>query len=120
MQLPKRRCGHPGCPKFKPCPDHHKEWATRTDQERGSAASRGYDSRWERARKHFLREHPLCAECEKEDRVTAATVVDHIIPHKGDRALFWDSENNWQALCKTHHDRKTACEGAFGNKTRKP
>ena len=33
----------------------------------------------------------------------AATVVDHIIPHKGDSDLFWD-ESNWQSLCKRCHD----------------
>jgi 5-methylcytosine-specific restriction protein A len=33
-------------------------------------------------------------------------VVDHIIPHRGDQYLFWDQEN-WQALCKDCHDRKT-------------
>lgn len=33
-----------------------------------------------------------------------ATVVDHKIPHKGDYGLFWDSENNWQSLCKRCHD----------------
>jgi 5-methylcytosine-specific restriction enzyme A len=32
-----------------------------------------------------------------------AEVVDHIIPHKGDINLFWDTKN-WQALCKWHHD----------------
>jgi 5-methylcytosine-specific restriction protein A len=30
-------------------------------------------------------------------------VVDHIIPHKGDMKLFWDTKN-WSALCKWHHD----------------
>lgn len=39
----------------------------------------------------------------------AATVVDHIIPHKGDQYLFWD-RSNWQPLCKLCHDRKTATE----------
>lgn len=29
--------------------------------------------------------------------------VDHIVPHKGDMALFWDSQN-WQPLCPDHHD----------------
>ena len=33
----------------------------------------------------------------------AATVVDHIKPHKGDYDLFWD-ESNWQSLCKHCHD----------------
>lgn len=36
----------------------------------------------------------------------AATVVDHIIPHRGNEELFWD-EDNWQGLCKRCHDRKT-------------
>ena len=46
-----------------------------------------------------------------------ATVVDHIIPHKGDMDIFWD-EDNWQPLCKRCHDQKTATEnGGFGNRT---
>ncbi len=49
-------------------------------------------------------------------RLTAATVVDHIIPHQGDRSLFWDIDN-WKAVCKSHHDQKTASQdGGFGNK----
>lgn len=46
----------------------------------------------------------------------AASVVDHIIPHKGNDDLFWDMSNH-QALCKKCHDIKTATEdGGFGNK----
>ena len=41
--------------------------------------------------------------CEARGRVEPATVVDHIIAHKGDLKLFWDSAN-WQPLCKPHHD----------------
>ena len=55
----------------------------------------------------FLVKHPLCVECEKEGRYVRATVVDHIVPHRGDQTLFWD-EDNWQSLCKRHHDTKTA------------
>jgi len=59
--------------------------------------------------------HPLCEECKRNGRLTPAVVVDHIIPHKGNRELFWN-EKNWQALCKSCHDRKTAKEdGGFGN-----
>jgi 5-methylcytosine-specific restriction protein A len=55
-------------------------------------------------------------ECKAAGRVTAATMVDHIIPHRGDQKLFWDSEHNWQSGCKLCHDRKTAREdGGFGN-----
>ena len=73
---------------------------------RGGASARGYDSRWQKARKSFLQKHPLCVECYKAGKLTPATVVDHIIPHRGDQKLFWD-ENNWQALCKECHDKKT-------------
>ena len=35
--------------------------------------------------------------------VAPCEVVDHIVPHKGDTALFWDRAN-WQAACRWHHD----------------
>ena len=73
---------------------------------RGGAEARGYDSRWRKARAAFLQRNPLCNECMKHGRLTPATVVDHVIPHRGDQKLFWD-EDNWQALCKSCHDRKT-------------
>ena len=47
--------------------------------------------------------------CDAEGLVTPSTTVDHIVPHKGDRTLFWD-RTNWQALCKPCHDSKTARE----------
>lgn len=72
-------------------------------KDKGSSAERGYDSRWRKAREIFLRSNPLCVMCEVEGRAEAATVVDHITPHKGDQALFWD-QSNWQPLCKLHHD----------------
>jgi 5-methylcytosine-specific restriction protein A len=76
------------------------------DANRPGAHDRGYDHEWRRARKAFLAAHPLCAECEREGKVTAATVVDHVIPHRGDMVLFWQ-ETNWESLCATHHNRKT-------------
>lgn len=36
-----------------------------------------------------------------------ATIVDHIVPHKGDLVLFHDPEN-LQSLCKPCHDRDKA------------
>lgn len=42
--------------------------------------------------------------CSAMGRVTSATVVDHIVPHRGNNELFWD-KSNWQALCKPCHDR---------------
>lgn len=91
------------------------ERAAAYDARRGTAAERGYDGKWQRARRDYLAEHPLCVMCEAETppRVTAAGVVDHIVPHRGDRKLFW-SRSNWQALCKPHHDREKQREERAG------
>jgi len=59
----------------------------------------------------FLSEHPFCEHCQQAGRLRAASVVDHVIPHRGDEELFW-AEHNWMALCKSCHDRKTASERA--------
>ena len=117
----KRICRHPGCgllidaPGY--CGPHAKLRQQQQDAARGSSNERGYTSRWRRASKAFLNLHPLC-ECDEckagELKVTVATVVDHIIPHKGDAKLFW-RQSNWQAMSKPCHDKKTAREdGGFG------
>ena len=72
-------------------------------QGKTGSTARGYSYRWQQYRIRFLVQHPLCVMCEAEGRTTAATVVDHIVPHRGDDKLFWDA-NNHQALCKPHHD----------------
>jgi len=106
-------CRHQGCRALvaKGYCDEHKQQSTRKqfDRDRGSANSRGYNYKWQKARKIFLAEHPLCVECESNEKVTAANVVDHIIAHKGDQVLFWD-ESNWQPLCATCHNIKTATQ----------
>lgn len=88
-------------------------------EKRTSSAKRGYGRTWQKAREGFLAKHPLC-ECDEckagELRVRGATVVDHIIPHRGDMKLFWDRQN-WQAMHTSCHSKKTAREdGGFGNK----
>ena len=86
-----------------------------TKDYRPTASARGYNSRWNRARTAYLHENPLCVACMKEGRTEPATTVDHIKPHKGDSELFWDV-NNWQPLCTTCHNQKTAREdGGFGH-----
>jgi len=85
----------------------------RYDQQRGTRTERGYNNRWLKARASYLLSHPLCVYCEKLKRVTAATVVDHIVPHRGDQALFWD-KSNWQSLCKPHHDAAKQAEDQAG------
>jgi 5-methylcytosine-specific restriction enzyme A len=58
-------------------------------------------------RRRFLAEHPLCVECEKAGRVTAATVPDHIVALINGGPDTWD---NLQALCEEHHAEKTALD----------
>lgn len=190
---PKRPCKSPGCSALVAhgegtyCPAHASTSTSRLnrrafDAYRGSAASRGYDARWQQARLAFLARHPLCPgvllptehwtielaiefhhyrEQQREkgtllvfghgehgakpwsspshssvpsgsasltsvsqfldrypvyriepwDVARPATVVDHIVPHRGDPLLMW-SEWNWQPITKRAHDRKTATEKA--------
>lgn len=68
-----------------------------------SREARGYDHRWRRYRLGYLAQHPLCVMCHERGLVAVATVVDHIVPHRGDQQLFW-LETNHQALCKACHD----------------
>ena len=83
-----------------------------------SSTERGYDSRWRKARNHFLSLHQLCEMCKADGRANAAQVVDHRVPHRGDQTLFWD-ESNWQALCKQHHDGdKQAIDNGNERRTR--
>ena len=106
-------CQHPGCPELVPygqkyCDKHKGQHRN----DRPTAAAKGYSTRWQRARKMYLAAHPLCVRCLEEGRYVQATVVDHIVPHRGDQKLFWD-ESNWQALCKHCHDTKTMTEDRY-------
>jgi hypothetical protein len=40
--------------------------------------------------------------CLAEGIATAATVADHVEPHRGDAHLFWNGE--LQSLCASHHN----------------
>lgn len=125
-------CSYPGCQAAVPygqkyCERHADAGKKRDleakrerrrffDRKRESASQRGYTSTWRRVAKRFLERDPYCEECFKQGKITPATEVDHIVPHKGDRNLMWD-EKNWQSLCHRCHSRKTAREdGGFGNK----
>lgn len=71
----------------------------RHDANRPTAAQRGYNGAWRKARKEWLTVYPFCVMCHAQ-----ATTVDHIVPHRGDDRLFWD-KTNWQSLCAPCHNR---------------
>ena len=64
-----------------------------------------HDPRWRRLRAAQLKREPQCRRCRAD-----ATTVDHVVPHRGDVALAFDS-GNLQSLCarcsaiKTREDR---------------
>lgn len=62
--------------------------------------------RWKRLRiQTFTRDHFTCqmAGCGKIEGNTSKLICDHVTPHKGDEALFFDARN-LQTLCKPCHD----------------
>jgi 5-methylcytosine-specific restriction endonuclease McrA len=103
-QQPPRRC--PTCGSLvsaRRCPTCQRNRRQRVDAGRPSAASRGYNVAWRNARAAYLQAHPWCSHpaCG-----APATVVDHVIAHRGDQTLFWDGRN-WAPLCARHHSQKT-------------
>ena len=95
-------------PSFRPA--GHQTAAQRKadlDRNRGSASKRGYDRDWQRLRRAYLAQNPLCVDCQAEGRTTAAEVVDHIaaVADRPDLRLTW---SNLRGLCKSHHDSRTA------------
>lgn len=116
VRMPRRPnipCKHPGCAALIPhgqmyC-EEHKPLHTK---DRAHAAERGYGAKWQRERRKFLESNPFCVKCYEEGHITMATVVDHIVPHRGDQKLFWD-RGNWQPLCEHHHNVKTMTEDRF-------
>ena len=114
----KKFCRKPGCKRVVAgggyC-EEHQQPAHSYDQQRGTAAQRGYDHRWRKESRAFLQANPLCAECMKRGVVEPSTCTDHIVPHKGDAVKFW-TRSNWQPLCGPCHSSKTAKEdGGFSN-----
>ena len=60
---------------------------------------------WQRLRWSVLvRDAFTCRMCSRTEAKTSQLVADHIRPHRGDVALFWD-DANLQCLCKPCHDR---------------
>jgi 5-methylcytosine-specific restriction protein A len=67
-------------------------------------------ARWQRLRiATFTRDLFTCRMCRRLEGNTSKLVCDHVKPHRGNEALFWD-EANLQALCKPCHDREKQAE----------
>lgn len=108
--MPPTRCAAPGCSRLTPsgrarCPEHtqrgmsaHTQWLKTHPQDVGP---------WSSLRTRTLQEHPTCQHptCQ-----SPATEVDHLV-EIADGGAFLDP-GNVQALCREHHERKTAIAAA--------
>lgn len=94
------------------------------ERRRGSRHERGYGAEWDRDSRHFRKLYPYCgmrpngeapvmSKCHNEGIVTLAYQTDHVVPHRGDPALFMDrslpvaKQPNWQSLCQECGARKS-------------
>ncbi len=107
---PLRPCRYPGCRELT-----RSGWCSEHKPKRERVRSAEYHSWYnlsiwtDRLRPQQLLREPFCRECARHGIRTAATVVDHIVPHGGVWSKFVDADN-LQSLCKHHHDQKTAQE----------
>lgn len=58
---------------------------------------------WKLKRQRQLAAEPTCRHCASKGVTKAATIADHVEPHRGDPVKFWEGE--LQSLCKPCHDR---------------
>ena len=87
---------------FRPAGRSRADVAQEYEQARGSASQRLYGRAWRKASRAHLHASPLCRYCELDGRVTAASLVDHLYPHRGKRWLFW-LRPYWVSSCAPCH-----------------
>lgn len=80
----------------------------RVEDQRRTAAQRGYDGRWQRWRAMVLRERPLCEDCLAQGLTVVATDVHHIVPKRNGGS---DEAHNLRTLCHSCHSKITAAGG---------
>jgi 5-methylcytosine-specific restriction protein A len=104
---PNTPCRHPGCAALVPYGTKYCEvHKPLHPEEVRSAGARGYGRAWQKARKRYLEAHPFCVECLKEGKYVKATDVDHIVPHRGDKTLFWDEATGRRSATGTTAARR--------------
>jgi len=101
---PTRPCRKPGCRglihdgRCSVCDSGGRE------DNRASAATRGYDSRWARFARTYKRLHPLCIVCELEGRTTLTDVPHHLEPVASGGELY-PGDEGLLPVCYACHQR---------------
>jgi 5-methylcytosine-specific restriction protein A len=118
---PKSLCTESGCGELVAagkCETHRLQAQREADHRRPKGYAKAYDATWRAASRKYLKTHPSC-ECTECDALPiwarpTATVVDHI-DGRGPSGPHGYDPSNWQAMCRSHHSRKTALyDGGFG------
>lgn len=117
--LPPKPCRRAGCPELVRgggyCEKHRRTVRQVKRSIQGERGESGewhglyYTERWREMRAAQLIREPYCRDCGLHGVRSIATDVDHIVPHRGNRTLFYD-DSNLQSLCHACHSRKTMAE----------
>lgn len=111
-EKPMKPCKRTGCTALTRegwCDKHKPDWRGR-ERKASQAWHWMYRTKWWRdTRELVLLQDPWCRECAAYGVRTRATEVDHTVPHKGNRHLFYD-RSNLAPLCHQCHSRKTMQE----------
>lgn len=105
-------CSQPGCGVLvrdgtSRCTKHQREaWAKKP-----TPTKRVTGRKLQAMRERLFKGNPLCAECQRQGRVTMATQRDHIKP-LAEGGL--DDDDNVQGLCMACHDAKSKAESQRG------
>lgn len=105
----KRQCKVFGCKNYARGNEAYCEEHLKQDNKKYNSylrkydANERYDSRWNRVRNIYIKQHPLCEECFKENKYTKATIVHHKKPIEcgGDK---YDIEN-LESVCDSCHQK---------------
>ncbi|MCL2072143.1 MAG: HNH endonuclease [Oscillospiraceae bacterium] len=95
-------CAIPRCPNYAVigsayCVEHRRERSRRDPSYR-----KLYNRKWEKISKLYLLKNPLCAECQRNGRLTPATETHHVKPLS---AGGTHAESNLMGLCKSCHSK---------------
>lgn len=111
---PLKLCSCMGCNELvivgiRYCDKHRKDDRKKYDDRRLSFRQRGYTSDWDKVRLIKLGHNPLCEQCEKDGRLTPATLVHHIKSLRDNGSLL--DMDNLMSLCIKCHDKVHVQQG---------
>lgn len=113
-RVPKQTtCHQLGCDNAKVnhsyfCMEHGGARAINNTKERKALNNKYASKQWKQFRQIHLSKYPLCARCQSLGKITPASDVDHIYPHKMQLDKWMG--NRFQSLCRPCHSIKTALE----------